>query len=338
MRLYAAIDLHSNNSVLCVLDETDHIVFAKRLPNELATIETALRGCAGEVHGVAIESTYNWYWLVDGLQDAGFTVHLVNTTAVKQYDGLKHCGDFDDARHLAHLLRLGILPTGYIYPREERALRDLLRKRSQLVRQRTSQVLSMQNLLARNLGAHASGNEIKRWTDETIAALPMLPQQRLALMTNRAVMDCLDEQVKRLESAILAQARERPDYQALNTVPGIGKALALTIALESGDMARFTDAGHFASYARTVDSRRESNGKKKGSGNAKRGNRHLAWAFIEAAHFAVRYDETIRRWFQKKCAKTLQVVAIKAVAHKLARACFHVMKSGAPFDAARAFG
>jgi hypothetical protein len=121
MRLYAAIDLHSNNSVLCVLDETDHIVFAKRLPNELATIETALRGCAGEVHGVAIESTYNWYWLVDGLQDAGFTVHLVNTTAVKQYDGLKHCGDFDDARHLAHLLRLGILPTGYIYPREERA-------------------------------------------------------------------------------------------------------------------------------------------------------------------------------------------------------------------------
>ena len=97
------------------------------------------------------------------------------------------------------------MPTGYIYPREERALRDLLRKRSQLVRQRTSQVLSMQNLLARNLGAHASGNEIKRWTDETIAALPMLPQQRLALMTNRAVMDCLDEQVKRLESAILAQ-------------------------------------------------------------------------------------------------------------------------------------
>lgn len=338
MTLYAAIDLHSNNSVLCVLDETDRIVYSKRLPNDLGVIEKALLSCPGEVRGVAVESTYNWYWLVDGLQDAGFTVHLVNTCAVKQYDGLKHSGDLDDARHLAHLLRLGILPTGYVYPKEERALRDLLRKRSQLVRQRTSQILSMQNLVARNLGAHASGNAIKRWKDEDIAAMPMLPSQRLAFMTNRAVMDCLDEQVKRLESAILAQARERTDYQALSTVPGIGKALALTIALESGDMARFASAGNFASYARTVDSRRESNGKKKGSGNAKCGNRHLAWAFIEAAHFAVRYDDTIRRWFQKKCAKSLQVVAIKAVAHKLARACFHVMKSGAPFDAARAFG
>ena len=160
------------------------------------------------------------------------------------------------------------------------------------------------------MGARASGNEIKRWTDEDIAAMPMLPQQRLALMTTRAVMDCLDEQVKRLKSTILAHARERADYQALHTVPGIGKALALTIALESGDIARFADAGHFASYARTVDSRRESNGKK--TGNAKCGNRYLAWAFIEAAHFAVRYDETIRRWFQKKCAKSLQVVAVGA--------------------------
>lgn len=157
-------------------------------------------------------------------------------------------------------------------------------------------------------------------------------------MTNRAVMDCLDEQVSRLESAILTQTRARADFKALNTVPGIGKALALSIALEAGDIARFEDAGHFASYARCVDSRRESNGKKKGSGNAKCGNKHLAWAFIEAAHFAVRFDETIRQWFQKKCAKSLQVVAIKAVAHKLARACFHVMKSGEPFVATRAFG
>jgi transposase len=338
MPLYAAIDLHSNNSVLCVLDETDRIVFSKRLPNNLAAIEQALRDCPGQITGVAVESTFNWYWLVDGLQDGGFTVHLVNTCAVKQYDGLKHTGDLDDARHLAHLLRLGILPTGHIYPRAERALRDLLRKRSQLVRQRTSQILSMQNLTARNLGAHAKGNDIKRWQDEDIDAMPLLPEQHLALKANLAVMDCLDAQVRLLESAILKQARPRADFQALNTVPGIGKALALTIALESGDMSRFASAGNFASYARTVDSRRESNGKKKGAGNAKCGNKHLAWAFIEAAHFAVRYDETIRRWFQKKCAKTLQVVAIKAVAHKLARACFHVMKGGAPFDAARAFG
>jgi transposase len=109
MELYAGIDLHSNNSVVTVLDEQDRTVFARRLTNDLAAIIAALRSCAGTVRGVAVESTYNWYWLVDGLQDAGFAVHLVNTAAVKQYDGLKHGGDFSDARHLAHLLRLGIL-------------------------------------------------------------------------------------------------------------------------------------------------------------------------------------------------------------------------------------
>jgi transposase len=196
MELYAGIDLHSNNSVVTVLDEHDRTVFAKRLPNDLAAITGALRSCAGALHGVAVESTYNWYWLVDGLQDAGFTVHLVNTAAVKQYDGLKHSGDFSDARHLAHLLRLGILPTGYIYPREQRALRDLLRKRSQLVRQRSAQIISVGNLIARDLGNHAAGNEIKRWDDACVEAMPLLDEQKLALTANLAVMRCLDEQVR----------------------------------------------------------------------------------------------------------------------------------------------
>lgn len=338
MELYAGIDLHSNNSVLSVLDEADRTVYAKRLPNDLGAIIAALRSCAGTLHGVAVESTFNWYWLVDGLQDAGYTVHLVNTAAVKQYDGLKHSGDFEDARHLAHLLRLGILPTGYIYPREERALRDLLRKRSQLVRQRSTQILSIENLMARNLGAHPGVNAIKRWPPGQIDTLPLLPEQRLALKANWEVMQSIDAQVTELERAILASARLRADYQALKTVSGIGQVLALTIALETGDISRFAGPGNFASYARTVDSRRESNGKKKGQGNTKCGNKHLAWAFIEAAHFAVRYDAAIKRWYQKKCANSLSVVAIKAVAHKLARACYHVMKTNEPFSAARAFG
>ena len=338
MELYAGIDLHSNNSVVLVLDEQDRVVFAKRLANDLAAIIAALRSCAGDVCAVAVESTFNWYWLVDGLQDAGFTVRLVNTAAVKQYDGLKHSGDFQDARHLAHLLRLGILPTGYIYPREERAVRDLLRKRSQLVRQRSTQILSIENLIARNLGVHSGGNEIKRWSDEHIEAMALLAEQKLAVKANLAVMRCLDAQVHALELNILAKAKLRADYQALKTVSGIGQVLALTIALETGDVARFESPGNFASYARTVDSRRESNGKKKGVGNAKCGNKHLAWAFIEAAHFAVRYDAAIKRWYQKKCASSLSVVAIKAVAHKLARACYHVMKDNKPFDVAKAFG
>jgi transposase len=338
MELYAGIDLHSNNSVVTVLDEADRTIYAKRLPNDLATIMAALRSCEGTLRGVAVESTYNWYWLVDGLQDAGFAVHLVNTTAVKQYDGLKHSGDFSDARHLAHLLRLGILPVGHIYPRAQRAVRDLLRKRSQLVRYRTAQILSVQNLLARNLGARARSGEVKRWQAKSIDAMELLEEQKQALKATLAVMRCIEAQISAVERSVLAKVKARADYKALKTVSGIGEVLALTIALETGDIGRFAGPGNFASYARTVKSTRESNGKKKGQGNTKCGNKYLAWAFIEAANFAVRYDATIKRWYQKKCASSLAVVALKAVAHKLARACYYVMKDGRSFDAARAFG
>jgi len=337
MELYAAIDLHSNNSVLVVLDSEDRTIFAKRLRNDLGEIVSCLRSCPGDVKAVAVESTFNWYWLVDGLNDAGFHVRLVNTAAVRQYDGLKHSGDFSDARHLAHLLRLGILPVGYICPKELRAVRDLMRKRSQLVRQRTAQILSIQNQVARSLASSLSGNDIKRFEEADIDALPLLDEHKIALKANLAVMQCLDDRVHELERVILGRARLQPQYRVLKTVSGIGDVLALTIALETGEISRFASAGHFASYARMVESRRESNGKSKGVGNARCGNKHLSWAFVEAAHFAVRYDPLVRRFYQRKCSKTLAVVAIKAVAHKLARACYHVMRDGVAFDAARAF-
>src|SRR5450631_952913 len=239
MELYAAIDLHSNNSVLVVTDAEDHVIFAKRLRNDLEMIVTALRSCPGDVRAVAVESTYNWYWLVDGLRSAGFDVRLVNTAAVKQYDGLKHGDDFSDGKHLAQLLRLGILPEGYICPPELRALRDLMRKRAQLVRQRTTQILSIHNLLARNLAKSVKGDDIKRLEDGEIDALALLEDQKLALRANVAVMRCLEEQIRLLERAILAKGKLRKEFHGLKTVSGIGDVLALTIALETGDVHRF---------------------------------------------------------------------------------------------------
>ena len=171
MKLYGAIDLHSTNSVLVVIDEEDKIVYQKRLPNELAVILQQLSVYQSRLEGIVVESTYNWYWLVDGLMAEGYQVHLANTAAIQQYEGLKYSNDDSDARWLAHLLRLGIVPQGYIYPREERPVRDLLRKRSQLVRQRTMNLLSIQNLMTRNTGLSMTANQIKgldkytgRWT------------------------------------------------------------------------------------------------------------------------------------------------------------------------------
>src|SRR3970040_2244279 len=109
---YSGIDLHSNNCVVLVTDDSDRVLFQRRLPNRLQEVLDALAPHRGELAGVVVESTYNWYWLVDGLQENGYRVHLANTAAIRQYDGLKHSGDVSDAAHLAQLLRLGILPTG----------------------------------------------------------------------------------------------------------------------------------------------------------------------------------------------------------------------------------
>lgn len=337
MKLYVGIDLHSNNSVLVVLDENDKVIYSKRLPNDVQVILGVLAMYKEQIEAVAVESTYNWYWLVDALQDEGYEVRLVNTAAVVVYDGLKYSGDVADARHLAHLLRMNLLPCGYIYPKEPRALRDLARKRAQLVRQRTTQLLSIKNLLARNCGRDTPSATIKQWAPEHIAKLPLLPEQKLAVQANCAVMQALEQQINAVETELLRQLKPCKAFQLLKTIAGVGDILSMTIYLETGDISRFNSSGNFASYARMVNSKRESNGKKKGEGNRKCGNRYLCWAFMEAAHYAIRSNEFIRRFYQRKCAKTLKVVAMKAVAHKLARACYNMLKDGVEFDVKRAF-
>ena len=338
MRLYAAIDLHSNNSVLVILDEKDKVVYEHRHPNDLSLILAQLAPHRKKIEAIAVESTFNWYWLVDGLMEAGYTVKLVNTVAVKIYDGLKYSSDEHDARHLAHLLRLGILPTGYIYPKEERAVRDLLRKRAQLVRGRTVHILSIQNLISRNTGKGIAGDAVRKLSaKEIMQSCGGDDTRALAIKSSMAVLRCFDEQIGELERVVLLRAKLKPEFEKLLTVKGIGKILGMTIMYEAGDMQRFSKVGQFASYARCVESSRWSNGKKKGDGNRKNGNKYLAWAFIEAAHYSVRYNERIRRFYQSKKAKTKTVIALKAVAHKLARACYHVVKDQEPFDEGRAF-
>jgi len=148
---------------------------------------------------------------------------------------------------------------------------------------------------------------------------------------------CLDAQIKIIEKEVTKRAKLRSEFSLLHTVIGIGDILALTIALETGDIKRFPTVGDFSSYCRTVKSERITNGKKKGKGNAKSGNKYLAWAFIEAANFAVRFNEQARKFVQKKSAKSNPVVARKALANKLARACYYIMRDKVPYDNERLF-
>ena len=337
MKLYCGIDLHSNNSVIVILDEADKVVYQKKLSNDLELILQQLLVYIDDIVAIAIESTFNWYWLVDGLKEAGYEVKLVNTAAVQTYNGLKHTDDKDDARWLAHLLRLGILPTGYIYPKEERAIRDLLRKRSQLVRQSTTNILSAQNILSRNTAHSLNANRLKTIKDEEVDKLLEDSNITLALKSNITIIKGLQATITTIEQAVVKQVKLRPEYQQLLSVSGIGQVLGLTIMLETGEISRFDKVGNYSSYCRCVKSERLSNGKKKGENNRKNGNKYLAWAFIEAANFAIRYNDKVKSFYQKKKAKTNGVIATKAVAHKLARACYHIMKDQVPFDVNKAF-
>ena len=335
---FCGIDLHSNNSVVVVSDEEDRIVFNKRLPNDLAQNRAVLEPHRPDLAGVVVESTYNWYWLVDGLMDTGYQMHLAHPSAIKKYEGLKHSGDFADAAYLAHLLRLGLLAEGYIYPREERGARDLARKRMQLVRYRTAQILAIEGILMRQTGTRMKGEAVKRLTAEQVDGFAFAPDVSLAVEANRAVSQTLSQQIAALEKRLKQRVILRPEYHLLKTVPGIGDVLATTIMLEAGTINRFTQVGNFSSYCRCVDSLRESNGKRKGEGNTRNGNKYLAWAFVEAANFALRCCPQAKSFYDRKKSRSNRILALKALAHKLARACYHMLRDQKPFDVHLCFG
>jgi transposase len=322
---------------VALTDETDRIVYRKRLPNDVATVLDVLAPYQDAITGLVVESTYNWYWLVDALMEAGYQVHLANTAAIVQYSGLKYSDDDTDAAWLGKLLRLGLLPQGYIYPKAERAVRDLLRRRLRLVQQHTGNILAVQNLFSRNRGRSISANEVRRLTPESVAELVIDPNLALAIQSTVLAMRGQQAAIELLEREAWRQTKDTQAWRALQTVSGIGRILGLTIVLETGPIERFAAVGNYASYCRCVGSTHVSNGKQKGKGNTKNGNKYLAWAYVEAANFAVRYNPQIKRYYQRKRAKTKGVVAIKAVAHKLARACYHILRDGSAFDVDRAF-
>ena len=333
--LYCGIDLHSNNHVIVIIDNEDKRLYEKRLPNDLAQTLTALEPYKTKLESCVVESTFNWYWLVDGLMDHGYNAVLANPTAcAQQYSGLKYSDDKHDAFWLAHMRRLGILPTGYIYPSEQRALRDLLRRRLQLVTFRAKQLTCIQMQIWRSSGVRIKSTEIRKKS----FTIPFLDGALLqAAQANLTLLRTVESQIKQLEQELLDKLELAPEFNVLKTIKGVGDILALTIMLETGDIQRFASVGQYASYCRCVKSTRMSNQKQKGRGNSKSGNRYLSWAFSEAAHFAIRYDEIVNAFYQRKKAKTNGMIAVRAVAHKLARAAYCMMNNQTEYDSKRAF-
>jgi transposase len=334
----AGIDLHSNNLLIGIVDAAGKRVRHQKLECDLKAVVEFLRPYQRRLKSLAVESTYNWYWLVDGLRALGYPVVLANPAKIEQYNGIKHADDKNDAYFLAELQRLKILPTGYIYDAELRPVRDLLRRRVSLVQQRTALLLSFKSLYARMTGQTMHLSRLKGMAAATARELYEHPANQLIAAVQQEHIAALNGSIAKIEKLVLARARTLPCYGKLDTLPGVGRILGMTIALEVGQIGRFESPGQFASYCRAVDARRTSNEKSKGRNNGKSGNKYLAWAFVEAANFAKRYDERSRRWFDRKAARTCGVLATKALACKLAKAAWHVMSGNVAYDADRVFG
>ncbi len=307
------------------------------LGNNLGLVLKMLAPHREEIAGVAVESTYNWYWLVDGLMEAGYVAHLANTTAAQQYKGLKHRGDSDDAEWLAFMLALGILPEGYIYPKAERPLRDLCRRRAFLKEKRTALFLSTRSSFEAWTGVRPTRRELTDWTGEELEQILEDPQMRLGVSCLLAPANEMTKQIEIIEEEVLKEAKLREEFKLLETVWGIGKILALTVMFEVGDISRFRKVGNFASYGRLVDSEYTSNGKRKGKGNVKNGNPYLSWAFSEASHFANQHYPAAKRFYKRKKAESNGIVANRSLAAKLARATFYVLRDKVEFDPGKLF-
>jgi len=335
MPLYCGIDLHAKNSYLAIIDEQRKRIFKRNVTNDRKLILALLDPYRSELQGVVVESTFNWYWLVDALMDDGYTVHLANSGAIEQYKGLKYVDDKHDAFWLAELLSLGILKEGYIYPKEQRPVRDLLRKRGHLMKLRTSLLVSLTNTMANVCGVKVPSHRIKGRQDHVSVHLDHHASLALMGQVSKAAIDMLTRQIETIESHVEQQCTfDTP----LLSLPGVGKILGLTILLETGPIGRFPAVGNYVSYCRKAESTWKSSEKTKGRGNRKNGNRYLSWAFAEAAEHARMFDTASRNFYNRKLHERNSPVAHAALANKLSRAAYYIMRDKVPYEEAKLFG
>jgi transposase len=324
--LYGAIDLHSNNNYSVISDQEDRVLCERRLDNSLAEVDAFFRPYRFELNALVLESTYNGYWLMDGLMDRGYEVKLANPSQMQPFLGLKHRDDSSDALWLNQMHRLGVLPEGYIYPRPDRGIRDLLRKRLFLVQHRTSLINSLKHQYQTWKAADVKAEVIKKLSVEEVEASFDNVFVRQGVEALRQSMQALGAQISGIEDSLKRIFKEDSLVNRLQILPGIGKLLAWTIRLEIGELARFEDRRSYLSYCGLVESKQESNEKIKGHGNDKNRNRYLRWAYGEAAIAALKYPR-IRVFHDRLVRRKGKIKAKAILASKIARVSFMMMQN-----------
>jgi transposase len=338
-RFYAGIDLHARTLPVCVLaHDGGTVVFDRNLP---ARPDALLHALAPFRDGlvVGVECRFAWYWVADLCQQEQIPFVLGHALSMKAIHGGKAKTDRLDAGKIARLLRGGTFPLAYAYPKGMRQTRDLLRRRTYLVRKRAEllthlQILNAQDNLApfgKKLAYAANRAELN------VAARFADPSVQTSARIDLAVVDRLDEVIAKLERHLTRTAKvdDVQTYHRLRTIPGVGPVRALILLYELHDVQRFATAGQFLSYARLVRCAHESAGKKVGSGGKKIGNAHLRWAFAEAACLFLRQSERAKRWKQKQAAQRGEGQALAILAAKLGRAVYPMLRKQEAFDEQR---
>ena len=341
MQFYCGIDLSARTSQVCVIDEGLSMVVQQKVPNELDRITDLIRPYKHNLQTV-IESTFNWYWLVDGLQEAGYNVCLAHPLGLYMITGAKVKTDRRDAFALAKLLKAGVIPEAYIYPKEHRPVRDLLRRRGRLVRLRAEEYGSLRRMLLRYGILEHTRNGIRRTIEEDIELWFTDPVIQVHARQELRRIWLYTEQIRHLEQVIYRAAQDRPPYRRLTSVPGLGNILALTVLYETGDISRFKSARHFSSYCRLVPGIAQSGGSSRRGRGSKQGNHYLKWAFSQAAFYAVRYYPKIRRSYDRHLrrhrGRGAKSIAYNIIGHKLAQAVYHILRDGKEYREELLFG
>jgi len=334
MQYYCGIDLHSKDSWLCVIEEKERIHLRKKVPNHLSTILQELDTFSPKPSAV-VESTMNWYWRVDGLQEAGFEVKLAHIFGLHMITGAKVKTDRRDAFSLARLLRLDAVPEAYIYPKQRRPVRDLLRRRNRLVSVRASAYRSMKQVLSQQGIQGYSLSDLKRFDEATILRLFDHPALQAGMQMELDRISLYSLQINTLERIIQNSVANEPLFELLQTIPGVAKILGLTIFYEVGDIERFGGPKPFCSYARVVPGVAQSSSVTRRGRGSKQGNPYLKWAFMQAAGISIRYEPNVRKFRQthmaRRRSKARRLISLSIVAHKLAIGAYFVLKDRVPF-------
>jgi transposase len=318
---------------VCVIDQKGEVVFHRNLPAEPHRFLKVIAPYREDIV-VAVECIFTWYWIADLCAQEGIPFVLGHALYMKAIHGGKSKNDKIDSLKIATLLRGGMLPMAYVYPRQMRSTRDLLRRRSYLMRIRAKLLAHIQNTNSQYNLPEIGKKVAYKKNREGIAERFCDPSVQKSIEADLSLLDFFDSLLSELELHILRTAKQHDanTLYLLRTVHGIGKILALTILYEIHDINRFPRVQDFVSYCRLVKCAKESAGKIKGTSGKKIGNVHLKWAFSEAAALFLKGNPEGQDYHSRLKKKHGKGKSLTILAHKIARAVYLMLKRKDAFD------